>query len=86
MLKKKIFVFYVAILIFILDRLSKYYILEASNSYENFNIPITTFLNFNLVWNDGIAFGLFSFDEQFYYNIITLIIVIITLVVLFFFN
>ncbi len=84
MLKKKIFVFYVAILIFILDRLSKYYILEASNSYENFNIPITTFLNFNLVWNDGIAFGLFSFDEQFYYNIITLIIVIITLVVLFF--
>ena len=84
MLKKKIFVFYVAILIFILDRLSKYYILEASSSYENFNIPITTFLNFNLVWNDGIAFGLFSFDEQFYYNIITLIIVIITLVVLFF--
>ena len=84
MLKKKIFVFYVAILIFILDRLRKYYILEASNSYENFNIPITTFLNFNLVWNDGIAFGLFSFDEQFYYNIITLIIVIITLVVLFF--
>ncbi len=84
MLKKKIFVFYLAILIFILDRLSKYYILEASNSYENFNIPITTFLNFNLVWNDGIAFGLFSFDEQFYYNIITLIIVIITLVVLFF--
>ena len=84
MLKKKIFVFYLAIWIFILDRLSKYYILEASNSYENFNIPITTFLNFNLVWNDGIAFGLFSFDEQFYYNIITLIIVIITLVVLFF--
>ena len=36
----------------------------------------------NLVLNKGIAFGLFSFNEQFYYNIITLIIFIITLIVL----
>ncbi len=84
MLKKKIIIFYIACVIFILDRLSKYFILELSNSIENFNIPITSFLNFNLVWNSGIAFGLFSFNEQFYYNIITLIIIIITSVVLFF--
>tara|TARA_S200000501_G_scaffold341780_1_gene351400 strand:- start:132 stop:605 length:474 start_codon:yes stop_codon:yes gene_type:complete len=84
MLKKKIIIFYIACVIFILDRLSKYFILELSNSMENFNIPITSFLNFNLVWNSGIAFGLFSFNEQFYYNIITLIIIIITSVVLFF--
>ena len=44
----------------------------------------TSFLNFNLVWNSGIAFGLLSFNEQFYYNIITLIIIIITLIILFF--
>ena len=36
-----------------------------------------------MVWNNGIAFGLFSFDEQFYYNIISLIIVIITFIILF---
>ena len=84
MLKKKIIIFYIACVIFILDRLSKYFILELSNSMENFNIPITSFLNFNLVWNSGIAFGLFSFNEQFYYNIITLIIIIITFVILFF--
>ena len=66
-------------MIFTLDRLSKYFILELSNPGEKFNIPITSFLNFNLVWNKGIAFGLFSFKESFYYNIITLIIIIITL-------
>ena len=84
MLKKKIFVFYLTILIFILDRLSKYFILELLNSDNSFNIPITSFLNFNLVWNSGIAFGLFSFNEEFYYNIVSLIIVIITLIILFF--
>ena len=84
MLKKKITIFYIAALIFTLDRLSKYFILKLSNSVEEFNIPVTSFLNFNLVWNNGIAFGLFSFNEQFYYNIITLIIIIITFVILFF--
>ena len=84
MLKKKIIILYITITIFILDRLSKYFILELSNSDDSFNIPITSFLNFNLVWNSGIAFGLFSFNEQFYYNVITLVIIIITLVILFF--
>ncbi len=84
MLKKKITIFYIAAIIFIFDRLSKYFILELSSSDDSFIIPVTSFLNFNLVWNSGIAFGLFSFNEQFYYNIITLIIIIITLIILFF--
>ena len=84
MFKKKITIFYITVIIFILDRLSKYFILKLSSSNDGFDIPITSFLNFNLVWNSGIAFGLFSFNEQFYYNIITLIIIIITLVILFF--
>ena len=84
MFKKKIIILYIAITIFILDRLSKYFILKLSNSDDIFNISITSFLNFNLVWNSGIAFGLFSFNEQFYYNVITLVIIIITLVILFF--
>ena len=84
MLKKKITIFYIAAIIFTFDRLSKYFILELSSSDDSLNIPITSFLNFNLVWNSGIAFGLFSFSEQIYYNIITLIIIIITIVILFF--
>ena len=84
MLKKKITIFYIAVFIFTLDRLSKYFILELSNSVEKFKVPVTPFLNFNLVWNNGIAFGLFSFNEQFYYNIITSVIIIITFIILFF--
>ena len=84
MLKKRFIIFYIAITIFIFDRLSKYFILELASSDDRLNIPITSFLNFNLVWNSGIAFGLLSFNEQFYYNIITLIIIIITLVILLF--
>ena len=82
MLKKKGVIFYIAAVIFILDRLSKYYILELSDSVEKLNIPITSFLNFNLVFNRGIAFGLFSVNNTLYYNFITFIIIIITLVVL----
>ena len=80
--KKKITIFYIASIIFTLDRLSKYLILELSNYSEYFNFTVTSFLNLNLVFNKGIAFVLFSVDDKIYYNIITIIIIIITLVVL----
>ena len=82
MLKKKIVIFYIAGIIFILDRLSKYYILVLSKSVEKLDIAITPFLNFNLIFNKGIAFGLLSVNENFYYNIITLLIITITLIIL----
>ena len=46
------------------------------------NVLINDFLSFNLVWNDGIAFGLFSFDQKIYYNFLTAIILLITLIIL----
>ena len=84
MLKKRISIFYIAFSIFILDRLSKFIILNLSEDYEKLNISVTSFLNLNLVWNNGIAFGFFSFNDKIYYNIITLIIIIITIVILIF--
>ena len=82
MLKKNIIIFYISFITFLSDRFSKYYILKIFNSESADHITVTTFLNFNLVFNKGIAFGLFSFNEQSYYNIITLIIVLITFIVL----
>ena len=82
MLKTKAIIFYIAASIFILDRLSKYYILELSNSVEKLDIPVTSFLNFNLVFNRGIAFGLLSFDQTVSYNIVTIVIIIITIIIL----
>ena len=71
-------------LIFILDRTSKYFILELSKPLGQLNIQVTSFLNFNLIWNNGIAFGLLSFEENFYYQTITAIMIIISVLVLWF--
>ena len=72
------------ILIFILDRLSKITILELAKPLGKLNIELTSFLNLNLIWNSGIAFGLFSFKDNLYYNLITIIIITVTLLVLWF--
>ena len=70
--------------IFILDRLTKLYVIYLDKINSSSEIFSSKFLNIYLIWNEGIAFGLFSFNEQFYYNIITLVIIIITFVILFF--
>ena len=62
--------------------ISKIYILKIAELGNVVDIYITQYLNLYLIWNKGIAFGLFSFDESFIYNVITLIIVAITIVVL----
>ena len=82
MLKKHLVDFSIIIFIFLIDRVSKLLIISAPETYEQYGISITTFLNFNLIWNEGIAFGLFSFDEKFYYNLITIIICLIILIII----
>ena len=81
---KKITIFIsVLALIFFLDRISKIYILQLASKSEDINIYINQFLNLNLVWNKGIAFGLFSFEKSVIYNLITSIIIIINLIILY---
>ena len=70
--------------LFAIDRISKLIIIGLSDPSGELNISVTTFLNFNLIWNEGIAFGLFSFDEKIYYNLLTLFIIIITIIIIFF--
>tara|TARA_B100000900_G_scaffold413952_1_gene439203 strand:+ start:1453 stop:1923 length:471 start_codon:yes stop_codon:yes gene_type:complete len=82
MFGKKIFSFLFVISIFIFDRLSKIIIIKLSEPLGEINISITSFLNFNLIWNNGIAFGLLSFDNQIYYNFITILIALITLIII----
>ena len=82
MLKKHLVDFSVIIFIFLIDRISKLLIINSPETYEQFGISITPFLNFNLIWNEGIAFGLFSFDEKLYYNLLTIFIIFVTLIIL----
>ncbi len=81
-LKKKIIFIFIFILIFTADRLSKLYILNLAEINDSLNIYVTSFLNFYLIWNKGIAFGLLSFDQNFVYNFITSLIIFITLIIL----
>ena len=81
MTKKNIFDFFIILIIFSLDRASKIIIIDLNKFNKLTNYSLTPFLNLDLVWNQGIAFGLFSFNENLYYNVLTLVIIIVTLVV-----
>ena len=63
--------------IFIFDRLSKIWIIN--HQEQNSTIFINEFLNFELVWNTGIGFGLFSTDPNLFYNLISLFIFLVVL-------
>jgi len=80
---KKFFLYSaIVIFIFILDRISKLYILNSVEINNEVNIYIFSFLKLYLIWNKGIAFGLFSFEQNSFYNFITILIIVINLVIL----
>ena len=82
MFKKHLIDFSIIIFIFLIDRVSKLLIIGSSETYEQHGISVTSFLSFNLIWNEGIAFGLFSFEKKMYYNFLTVLIILITLIIL----
>ena len=69
--------------IFLIDRLTKLYILKLAEIENSVDVYLTSYLNLYLIWNKGIAFGLLSMNESMIYNTITLIIGIIIVVILF---
>ena len=82
MIKKSFWsVFFISV-IFIIDRLTKIMVLKSAETSGEVNILVTKFLSINLIWNEGIAFGLFSFDQKSYYNFLTIIIILVTLIIL----
>jgi signal peptidase II len=81
-LKKNMLCFFLVIVIFFADRLSKIKILKLAELENTVDIYLTSYLNFYLIWNKGIAFGLFSYNESIVYNIMTLLIIIITIIIL----
>ena len=73
----------IAALIFILDRFSKIYVVNLDKVNYSPELYKSKFLNINLIWNEGIAFGLLSFDQSNFYNLLSLLITIIVLVIFF---
>ena len=73
----------IVFLIFLFDRFSKIYVIHLDKKLFGTELLSTNFLNIKLYWNQGIAFGLFSFEKSLLYNFLTVIIFIIVFVIAF---
>jgi signal peptidase II len=69
--------FSIVFFIYFFDRLSKIYIIQLDENNLGSDIFNSAYLNIVLIWNKGIAFGLLSFTESHFYNILSLIISLI---------
>ena len=78
--KRLIIDLFTVIIIFSLDRISKFYVILQSKKNLSYDLFQSKFLNINLIWNEGIAFGLLSFGNEVFYNIISILIAIIIII------
>ena len=84
MIKKNLFISSSFILIiFLLDRVSKTYVIYLNDKLLGSEILSSKFLNIYLIWNEGIAFGLLSFQKENLYDILSLIILFVILAIFF---
>ena len=74
----------VVFIIFLLDRVSKLYVIHLDGLLLNSEIITSKFINIQLIWNEGVAFGLFSFEDKLFYNLITGFIIIVIFILLYF--
>ena len=75
--------FSIVLFIFLIDRISKLYVIHKDKLNFNSEIYSSKFLNIHLIWNEGIAFGLFSFNEDYLYNFLTFLIFIVIILIVF---
>ena len=80
--KENIFYFSMIIIIFFLDRFSK---LQILNQFNNNTVYINDFINFDLIWNTGIGFGLLSFNSSLFYNLVSILIGLVVLILIYIF-
>ena len=70
--------------IFFFDRVTKMYLINLATNGTDIDFYIFPFLNFYLVWNTGIGFGLASLETNIFYHILTAIILTINIVLIVF--
>ena len=74
----------IILVVFVLDRATKIYLINLQSTGTDVDFYIFPFLNFFLVWNTGIGFGLASLETNIFYHILTAIIAIINIVLIVF--
>ena len=73
----------IILIVFIIDRATKLYILKLAELETSVDVYINPYLNLFLIWNKGIAFGLFTIDGSMIYHSITILIGLIIITILF---
>jgi len=63
--------------IFFLDRTTKIYLINLQTDGTEVDYYIFPFLNFYLVWNTGIGFGLAALEANIFYQILTVVIILV---------
>ena len=81
--KKKIYLFIFVLVLFAIDRISKILILKNFLNNSSSEIYINSFLNFSLVWNSGIGFGILQLEANIFYLFISIIITAINLILIY---
>ena len=79
--RNKIICFFLIIVIFFIDRITKIKIIN--HQINNGSIYVNDFINLELVWNTGIGFGLLSSNSALVYNFITTLIGLILIIIIF---
>ena len=74
----------IILVIFLIDRVTKLYLIDLQTTGTDVDFYVLPFLNFYLVWNTGIGFGLLSLETNTLYHILTIIITIVNFVLIFF--
>ena len=74
---------FIVVVVFLIDRISKLYVINLLGDLNDQQIFLTSFLNIYLIWNEGIAFGLLSFGSKAIYNFITILILIINIIIIY---
>ena len=81
--KSSIINIFIVLIIFFLDRFSKIFVISYSEKNLSADLFSSKFLNISLIWNEGIAFGLFSFKQSSLYDFLSIFISIVVIVIFF---
>ena len=78
--KENCYLLAIILLIFGLDRYSK---IEIINNFSDTSVYLNDFLNFDLIWNTGIGFGLLKSNTALFYNLISTLIGLVVIILFF---
>ena len=74
----------IVLLVFFFDRGTKFYLINLQSNGTDIDFYINPFLNFFLIWNTGIGFGLASLETSIFYHVLTALILLVNFILIFF--